>query len=76
MEHEVCYSQFGQFFWFFNYKKICFKQKHTKNIFHFSVSLLGNVQITPALSSGATPAQTLVMATPTSRDLTGLTSQD
>jgi hypothetical protein len=49
-------------------KRFFIKQKQTKNIFLFSVSLLGNVQITPALSSGATPAQTLVMATPTSQD--------
>jgi len=68
MDYEVCYSQLGQFFLFFNYKKKILKQKQTKNIFHFSVSLLGNVQITPALSSGATPAQTLAMATPTSQD--------
>ncbi len=49
-------------------KKNFFKQKQTKNIFHFSVTVLGNDQITPALSSGAKPAQTLVMATPTSQD--------
>ena len=54
-------------------KRFFFKQKQTKNIFQFSITVLGNVQITPALSSGATPAQTLVMATPTSKDLTGLT---
>jgi len=46
MDYEVCYSQFGQFFLFFNYKKIVFKQKQTKNIFHFSVTVLGNVQVT------------------------------